>query len=123
MKPLPTVVLLVATSMALTPLALAQTTPQPDTTSPSAASSPHQRDATGTRAPEAPTTNGANPSAASSPHQAHLAGGGQTGPSGPADAKQTMKACVVREQADHTGMSAADAKKACKAQLKGTAPK
>ncbi len=51
----------------------AQTSAQPPTqTDPSAASSPHQRQATDTGTTEAATTNGANPGAASSPHQ-HMA--------------------------------------------------
>jgi hypothetical protein len=33
-----------------------------------------------------------------------------------------MKACIAREQADHAGVSMADAKKSCKDQLK-SAPK
>jgi putative membrane protein len=49
-------------------VAVAQTQTQTPT-DPSAASSPHQRQATSTGAEEAGTTNGANPSAASSPHQ------------------------------------------------------
>jgi putative membrane protein len=49
--------------------ALAQTpTPPDDETAPSAASSPHQRDATSTKAAEAPTPN-AQPSSAATPHQ------------------------------------------------------
>lgn len=32
--------------------------------------------------------------------------------------KQAMKDCVTREQADNTGMSASQAKKACKQQMK-----
>jgi hypothetical protein len=31
-----------------------------------------------------------------------------------------MKECVAKQQSDNSGMSAADAKKACKAQLKGS---
>jgi hypothetical protein len=34
--------------------------------------------------------------------------------------KQSMKQCVAKQQSDNAGMSAADAKKACKAQLKGS---
>jgi hypothetical protein len=107
--------LCVATALAgsLTSLCLAQTPPSSDTTSPSSASSPHQRDITKTPAAEAPAGgNGANPAAASTPHQEEVTGGSKT------SSKQNMKDCIVREQADHTGMSAADAKKACKAQLK-----
>jgi putative membrane protein len=49
------------------PCALAQTpAASPD---PSAASSPHQRDVTGSKAPESPVTNGSDAGDASSPHQ------------------------------------------------------
>jgi hypothetical protein len=113
-----TVALLVATSIASATLAVAQTSPQPDTTSPNAASSPHQRDTTSstTQAPEAPTGNGANPAAASTPHQQQA-----TSQMGTAGHKQAMKDCITKQQADHSGMSKADAKKACKEQSKANA--
>jgi hypothetical protein len=71
---------------------------------------------------EASTSNRADPAAVSSPHhtQAPSAPHEQTDKS---EAKQTMKACIIREQADHTGMSMADAKKSCKEQLKVTPSK
>jgi hypothetical protein len=93
-------------------LAQSQTTPQD--TSPSAASSPHQRDATSSSATESSTsdnTSSSNPSAASSPHQqqsTHMA------------SKQSMKECVAKQKQDNQGMSSADAKKACKQQMKGS---
>jgi putative membrane protein len=56
---------LLATAAA--PCSFAQTpTPSPD---PSAASSPHRRDITGSKAPESAATNGSAPGDASSPHQ------------------------------------------------------
>src|ERR1700681_1711727 len=67
-----TLLLAALISMAPTALVLAQTEPQSDQTSPSAASSPHQRDATKSNTPEAsPTdnTSSTSPSAASTPHQ------------------------------------------------------
>src|SRR5882757_2892905 len=117
MNPRRTATLMVATSIASVTLAFAQTSPQSptspqsDTTAPNAASSPHQRDATSTQAPEAPAANGASPSDASTPHQQRMA-------SSKADHKQAMKDCVAKQQADHSGMSSADAKKTCKEQLK-----
>jgi hypothetical protein len=33
--------------------------------------------------------------------------------------KQSMKDCIAKQQSDNQGMSKADAKKACKAQMKG----
>jgi hypothetical protein len=116
-----TAALLVATSIASITLAVAQTSPQPDTTSPSAASSPHQRDTTQTQAPEAPSGNGANPAAASTPHQQQTTSAGSQ--MSKAGHRQAMKDCITKEQADHTGMSMADAKKACKEQFKANAQK
>jgi hypothetical protein len=97
-------------SLAPTSLVLAQTAPPTDQTSPSSASSPHQRDTTKSNAPEAsPTDNtqGTNPSDASSPHQRQAT-----------SRSAQMKECVAK-QTSNSGMSAADARKACKAQLKG----
>lgn len=107
-----TLLLAALVSMAPTALVVAQTEPQTDTTSPSSASSPAQRDATSSKAPEAsPTdnTSSSNPSAASTPHQqqsTHMA------------SKQSMKDCIAKQQSDNQGLSKADAKKACKAQMK-----
>lgn len=109
-----TLLLAALISMAPTALVVAQTDPQSDRTSPSSASSPHQRDATSSSSPEASSTdntNGTNPSAASTPHQrdsTHMA------------SKQSMKDCMAKQQADNSGMSKADAKKACRAQMKGS---
>jgi hypothetical protein len=114
--------LAVATSMASIAVAVAQAPPPPDT-SPAAASSPHQRQTTRTQAPEAPPPNGAEPTAASSPHQQETTSGSTSGHTGKAGQKQAMKDCMTREQADHTGMSAADAKKSCKQQLKTNSQK
>lgn len=116
-----TLLLAALLSMAPTAMVLAQSMPQPDSpstqtepsssqTDPSSASSPSQRAATSKNAPEAATTDNTNPSAASSPHQQQATR---------MASKQAMKDCIAKQQADKSGMSAADAKKACKAQLKG----
>jgi putative membrane protein len=56
--------------------AMAQTPPPADDpTAPSAASSPHQRDATSTNAPEAQATQDAEPASASTPHQREVTAG------------------------------------------------
>ena len=118
MSPRRTLLLAALLSMAPTAMVFAQATPPPANspsadTSPSAASSPHQRESTSSSASESPTDDGTNPAAASSPHQ-------QSATSGSHQAnKQSMKDCVAKQQAQNTGMSAADAKKACKAQMKG----
>lgn len=118
MNPRRTALLLVATSIASMTFAVAQTSPQSDTTSPSAASSPHQRDATSSHAPEASTANGANPTSAATPHQQQATSASGNIRTSKAERKQAMKECVAREQADHSGMSMADAKKTCKDQSK-----
>lgn len=110
-----TLLLAAVLSLAPTAMTLAQTTPQNDPTSPSAASSQHQRDATSSNAAEAPPTdqtegNRTDPAAASTPHQ-RLATRTAS--------KQSMKECVAKQKADHSAMSTADAKKACTAQMKG----
>jgi hypothetical protein len=113
-----TLLLAALISMAPTALVVAQTTePQSDPTSPSAASSPHQRDTTQSNAPEASSTDntqGTSPSAASTPHQQQA-----TKDSTRMASKEQMKECIAKQQADNSGMSKADAKKACKAQMKG----
>ena len=55
--------------------ALAQTPPPDDETAPSAASSPHQRDATSTNSAEATATPAPEPSSASTPHQRQVTDG------------------------------------------------
>jgi len=66
MNAIPTVTAAALLAAATATVAMAQTqTP----TDPSAASSPHQRQATDNGTSEAPAMNGANPGAASSPHQ------------------------------------------------------
>ena len=111
-----TLLLAAMISVAPTAVVFAQTDPQNDPTSPSAASSPHQREATSSQAPEASSTDqtqGTSPSAASTPHQKQA-----TEPTRTAS-KSAMKECIAKQQAENSGMSAADAKKACKAQMKG----
>jgi hypothetical protein len=109
-----TLMLAALISLAPAGMVLAQSQTTPQDTSPSAASSPHQRDATSSSATESSTsdnTSSSNPSAASSPHQqqsTHMA------------SKQSMKECVAKQKQDNQGMSSADAKKACKQQMKGS---
>jgi putative membrane protein len=68
MNAIPTVTVAALLAAAGVTVAAAQT-PTQSPTDPSAASSPHQRQATDTGTSEAPAMNGANPGAASSPHQ------------------------------------------------------
>ena len=52
-----------------------------------------------------------SPAAASSPHQRQATSDGAAG-------KQTMKECVAKQKASNSGMSSADAHKACKQEMK-----
>jgi cytoskeletal protein RodZ len=111
MSPRKTLFLAALISMAPTAMVMAQSQTMPSDTSPSSASSPSQRDSTSSSATESPTTEGTSPSAASTPHQQQATR---------VASKQAMKQCVAKQQSDNSGMSAADAKKACKAQMKGS---
>src|SRR3989442_15180712 len=76
-----TLLLAAIISVAPTAVVFAQTDPQNDPTSPSSASSPHQREATSNKSPEASSTDstqGTNPSAASTPHQQQATGSSRT---------------------------------------------
>ena len=109
-----TLMLAALISLAPAGMVMAQSQTMPQDTSPSSASSPSQREATSSSATEAPTTNDStSPSAASTPHQqqstqTHMA------------SKQAMKDCVAKQKQDNSGMTTADAKKACKQQMKGS---
>ncbi len=107
-----TLVLAALISLAPAGMVMAQSQTMPQDTSPSSASSPSQREATSSSATEAPTTNDStNPSAASTPHQQQ---------STRMASKQAMKDCVAKQKQDNQGITAADAKKACKQQMKGS---
>ena len=107
-----TLMLAALISLAPAGMVMAQSQTMPQDTSPSSASSPSQREATSSSATEAPTTNDStSPSAASTPHQqqsTHMA------------SKQAMKDCVAKQKQDNSGITTADAKKACKQQMKGS---
>src|SRR4051812_36556420 len=107
-----TLMLAALISIAPAGLVMAQSQTTPQGTSPSSASSPSQRDATSSSAAETPTTSDStSPAAASSPHQQNAT---RTA------SKQAMKDCVAKQQQDNQGISSADAKKACKQQMKGS---
>jgi hypothetical protein len=119
MSPRRTILIAALISMAPAALVMAQTDPQTgpqtDRSSPSAASSPHQRDTTSMQTPEASSADGTSssstsPSAASSTHQRDTTR---------MASKQSMKDCIAKQKSDNSGMSTADAKKACKSQMKG----
>lgn len=94
---------LAVASFAAASIAMAQTPPsQGNGTSPSSASSPHQRAATSNAAPASPITG--DPQDKTSR------------PRSPTDS-EVLAQCIAREQADHTGMSAKEAASACRQQL------
>jgi hypothetical protein len=107
-----TLMLAALISLAPAGMVMAQSQTMPQDTSPSSASSPSQREATSSSATEAPTTNDStSPSAASTPHQQE---------STRMASKQAMKECVAKQKQDNSGITTADAKKACKQQMKGS---
>jgi hypothetical protein len=106
-----TAVALTVLSIVAAGSAVAQTAPTQDNgTTPSSASSPHQRAATSNNATEAPANNGADPSAASTPHQQQATQGAMAG-------HKAMKDCMAKEKAKNSAASKADMKKACASQV------
>ena len=70
-------------------------------------------DPTARSATQAPPANSAEPSSTAPSSQRQAAAG-----SSKDTQKQMMKDCVAKEQANNTGVSASQAKKTCKAQMK-----
>jgi len=95
--------LMLAALMSIAPagLVMAQSGSMPQDQTPATASSP-----SATESP--PATDSSSPTASSPKTQHHMA------------SKQAMKECIAKQQQDNSGMSTADAKKACKQQLKGS---
>jgi len=95
--------LMLAALMSLAPagLVMAQSGSMPQDQTPATASSP-----SATESP--PATDSSSPTASSPKTQHHMA------------SKQAMKECIAKQQQDNSGMSTADAKKACKQQMKGS---
>ena len=91
-------------SIAPAGLVMAQSGSMPQDQTPATASSP-----SATESPSSsPSNDSSSPSASSPKTQHHMA------------SKQAMKECIAKQQQDNSGMSTADAKKACKQQLKGS---
>ena len=80
---------------------MAQSGSMPQDQTPATASSPSATES-------APATDSSSSSASSPKTQHRMA------------SKQAMKECIAKQQQDNSGMSAADAKKACKQQMKGS---
>jgi hypothetical protein len=104
--------LLICITLAATSLALAQTPPA-DSTAPSSASSPHQRETTSTPTKEAATPSNPAPSAASSPHQQQVTQGADKAKAH----DKMMKDCMAKQQSMNSSMSQDAAKKACSEQM------
>jgi len=98
------IALITLVCVAASGLAMAQTSPSQDTTSPS----------TSTQNPtkESPTTSSSasHPASASSPHQRQALA--------KEPSAQQVKDCVAKQRAEDSSVSEKDAKKTCKAQLK-----
>jgi hypothetical protein len=99
-----TLMLAALISIAPAGLVMAQSGSSPQDPGPASASSPA---ATESPSSSSSATDSSSPSA-SSPKTHHMA------------SKQAMKECVAKQRQDNTGMSTADAKKACKQQMKGS---
>ncbi len=95
--------LVAALGVASVTCALAQENPSPP---------PDQRDPTSSSATQTPPANGTEPSTVPSRQRQAAAGSSKD------TQKQMMKDCVAKEQANNTGVSASQAKKTCKAQMK-----
>lgn len=104
-----TLVLAAIFSIAPTAMVMAQTEPQNDQTSSSSASSPQTETPSTSSTPDSSSTTTSSSSESSSHEQksTHMA------------SKQSMKECIANKQQENSGMSKADAKKACKAEMKG----
>jgi hypothetical protein len=105
--------LLICVTLASVNFAMAQT-PPPQSTAPSSASSPHQREATSTATKEAPAPSNAAPSAASSPHQQQVTQGADKTKA----QDKMMKDCMAKLQSTNSSMSQEAAKKTCTDQVK-----
>jgi hypothetical protein len=105
--------LLICMTFASANVAFAQTPPA-DSTSPSSASSPHQRESTSTTTKETTTPSNPAPSAASSPHQQHVTEGADKTKAH----DKMMKDCMAKQQSTNSTMSQEAAKKACTEQMK-----
>ena len=101
--------LVAALGVASVTCAFAQENPSP---------TPDQRDPTSSSATQTPPATGTEPSSTTPSRQASAGSSKDT-------QKQMVKDCVAKEQANNTGVSASQAKKTCKAQMKSNsaAPK
>jgi hypothetical protein len=100
-----TLMLAALISIAPAGLVMAQSGSMPQDQTPATASSPS---ATQSPSSSSSSTDSSSPSASSPKTHHHMA------------SKQAMKDCIAKQQQDNSGMSAADAKKACKQQMKGS---
>ena len=88
------------------PAVFAQTQPaEPTTADPSAASSPHQRDATGKASPEAPATESPEASSAATPHQKEAMGKDTGGKMKMAANKEGADPATFMKKAGQGGMT------------------
>jgi len=101
--------LMLAALMSIAPagLVMAQSGSMPQDQTPATASSPSATESPSSTS-SSPSNDSSSPSASSPKTQHRMA------------SKQAMKECIAKQQQDNSGMSAADAKKACKQQMKGS---
>ena len=111
--------MLICIALASASFAVAQTPPT-DSTAPSSASSPHQRESTSTTTKETATPSNPSPSAAATPHQQQVTEGADKSKTKQDKAMhdKMMKDCVAKQQSTNSSMSQDDAKKTCTEQMK-----
>jgi len=102
-----TLMLCALISIAPAGLVMAQSGSMPQDQTPATASSPSATESPSSTS-SSPSNDSSSPSASYPKTQHHMA------------SKQAMKECIAKQQQDNSGMSTADAKKACKQQMKGS---
>jgi len=102
--------LMLAALVAIAPagLVMAQSGSMPQDQTPATASSPSATESPSSSSSSSTSNDSSSSSASSTRTQHHMA------------SKQAMKECIAKQQQDNSGMSTADAKKACKQQMKGS---
>lgn len=102
-----TLMLAALISIAPAGVVMAQSGSMPQDRTPATASSPSATESPSSTSSSS-STDTSNSSSSSTTTQHHMA------------SKQAMKDCVAKQKQDNSGMSTADAKKACKQQMKGS---
>jgi len=111
---LATLVALGMTSFAMAQSTTPQQQPSETETTPSSASSPHQRQATGMEADEAPTTSESDPEASSSRHQRETTRTRTAEAPTSSSEDQMLNSCMEKLKANDPNITDYNAEKACR---------